>query len=522
MKVILAGHNLDVEILHEIRERFEIISKTLDRFAVSGLTERELRKSAETAGQLAFEALGKENATPETLSAAYARITRRPQPIPELRRAAREGVSRARRSNQQIVFDFGHKSVAEHAVFNVDVLDISRLATEFIQNNRLCSFTEKSQRYIKFEEEVYIPPEFKDTPLLARYKEVIHQQFRLYGKLSETIFKKLCEENPEHANDHKTAKNLEKIAGEDARYILPLATFTQFGMTLNARALEWMAWKANAYPLQEIREFADTLLHITEKVSPSLVRYTSPSEQYLSTKQRVEPYLSFNDEPSIDRGEDQVRLIAYPEQGDDQLLTALLFGRGKNTWQECQQTVQSFDPDKKKALFCDAMKGITVHDPVWREFETLDFDIEIVLSASAFAQLKRHRMSSQLIQPYDPELGVMVPPAVISVGLEDEFSLVTEASASVYQQISRQNPANAEYILTNGHCRRVLLHANARELYHMTRLRMDQTAQWEIRSIVSQILSLVTEKCPLTFALASGKDAFDVKCNQLYTDHGNI
>ena len=55
--------------------------------------------------------------TPETLSAAYARISRNPAPIPELRDKARKEVDKARRSNQAIIFGLGHSSVAEHAVF---------------------------------------------------------------------------------------------------------------------------------------------------------------------------------------------------------------------------------------------------------------------------------------------------------------------------------------------------------------------------------------------------------------------
>ncbi|MCK4312491.1 MAG: thymidylate synthase (FAD), partial [Candidatus Cloacimonetes bacterium] len=43
-------------------------------------------------------------ATPETISAAYARISRDPRDVPELRAEAREQVEKARRSNKAIVF----------------------------------------------------------------------------------------------------------------------------------------------------------------------------------------------------------------------------------------------------------------------------------------------------------------------------------------------------------------------------------------------------------------------------------
>ena len=94
MKVILAGYNVDNSVLKEL-------------------------KSTSSRADI----------TPETLSAAYARISRDPRPVDELRAVARREVEKAKRSNQDIIFKMGHHSVAEHAVFNFDIIGISRLST---------------------------------------------------------------------------------------------------------------------------------------------------------------------------------------------------------------------------------------------------------------------------------------------------------------------------------------------------------------------------------------------------------
>ena len=520
MKVILAGYNLDVEILRDIRDRLESIARNLDGFAVKGLWEGDLRKAAERAGQVASEVLSKNNLTPETLSAAYARISRLPLPIPDIRKAAREGVSRARRSNQKIVFEMGHKSIAEHAVYNFDILDISRLATEFIQGNRLCSFTEKSQRYVRFEEDVFVPGDIQESKYLESYQALMHHLFAAYKNLFGALFKHLTKRFPDQAKDDRGVKHLQNIAGEDARYVLPLATFTQLGMTLNARALEWMVWKAKAHPLHEVRKFADELLSIADRITPSLVKYTNPPKDYCETADRLKPYLSGI--KSLDRGEDRARILKFPENGDDRLLTAMLYTKGNLSWEECSRYSRSFDPDRKKAAFQDALKGISANDPVWREFETLDFDFEIVLSASAYAQLKRHRMSSQLLQPYDTDLGVVIPPSISDAGSVDRFLAVTEESAGIFGKIAQISPVSAEYALTNAHKRRLLLHVNARELYHMARLRMDEAAQWEIREITGEIMRQVNEVCPLSLALATGKDKFKKHFEKFYESDEHI
>ena len=96
MRVVLAGYNVDAEVL----------------------------RRAEAAGGLSRDQL-----TPEVISAAYARISRDPRPVGELRREALEEVARARASNRKIIFEMGHHSVAEHAVFNFDISNLAHFLT---------------------------------------------------------------------------------------------------------------------------------------------------------------------------------------------------------------------------------------------------------------------------------------------------------------------------------------------------------------------------------------------------------
>ncbi|RXM22125.1 thymidylate synthase (FAD), partial [Citrobacter sp. AAK_AS5] len=90
MKILLAGYNIDSDIIRTLKEK-------------SGFQQ---------------------DLTPETISAAYARISRSPKPVNELREIAHHEVDKARQSNRNIVFDMGHSSVAEHAVFNIDVIGV--------------------------------------------------------------------------------------------------------------------------------------------------------------------------------------------------------------------------------------------------------------------------------------------------------------------------------------------------------------------------------------------------------------
>jgi thymidylate synthase ThyX len=204
MRIILAGYNVDSSVLEELKKNSP----------------------------------PREDVTPETLSASYARISRDPRPADELRAAARTEVERARRSNQTIIFKMGHHSVAEHAVFNFDIIGVSRLAIEEIERFRLCSFTEKSQRYITLGEDFVVPEEIRRAGLEDLFTSTVRAQnvlyHRFYGRLRPHVFDKFRES----AADPKNHAVLDGWAKEDARYIVSLATQGQLGLTLNARNLE--------------------------------------------------------------------------------------------------------------------------------------------------------------------------------------------------------------------------------------------------------------------------------------------
>ena len=87
----------------------------------------------------------------------------------------------------------------------------------------------------------------------------------------------------------------------------------------------------------------------------------------------------------------------------------------------CLQMVSSMDRREKESLMRTAFKHIKSYDPVLREFENAELHFELLISASCFAQMKRHRMATITCQDYDPALGVTVPPAVSEIGMNDAF-----------------------------------------------------------------------------------------------------
>ncbi len=471
MKVFLAGYNVDSTVLEELKRACE----------------------------------PRDDVTPEILSAAYARISRDPRPVNELREAARAEVKRARQSNKNIIFKMGHHSVAEHAVFNFDVLGVSRLAVEELQKFRLCSFTEKSQRYITLKDDFVLPKEIKNAGKEKIFIDTIRAQNDLYRKLFRQLKPYVFEKNKNLAEDPKKHTILEGWAKEDARYVVSLATHGQLGMTVNARNLEYMIRRFASKDLEEIKELNRNLYELAKEVAPSIILFTESNDfdarTYKDLKTSSKDFL--REELPVDSG--PVRLVDFSPDADVKLTAALLFSASSRSYETCLKRAQRLTPEQKKAYVKKAFQYMEFYDFVLREFEYINLTFELVVSATCFAQLKRHRMATITTQAYDPSLGVTIPLSIRDIGAAKEFEEIISKTDDVYYQLKSSLEKGEEYILTNAHCKRVLLHINARELYHISRLREDPTAQWDIREVSRRMSKLAEDVLPLACRLIGGK-----------------
>lgn len=452
-RVVLAGYNLDAQIIDAL---------THNSFSTPPLT-------------------------PETICSAYARISRDSRDAPILRALAIKDVEKARQLNQRIMFGLGHASIAEHAVLNLDILELSRLAVEEVENNRLASYTEKSQRYIRLTKDDYvIPLEIRDTGVAKSFCAYVERCFERYARICK---------------DLESSGASPKVSQEDARYVLPLAVSTQLGMTANMRTLERMVLKLLASPIGEVVELGKNIRDVASNIAPSLIRYCEPSSYYQVKRPEFAVTRSNNHTSKY------VRLISATPRGDDLCLSAFLTAWSGVCFSDANAYVASLTQNEKEEMFRFATKGMSIHDPAPRELEHCSLTYEIIISSAAFNQLKRHRMTSMTRGPYDPMLGVTVPPSFDNAGLAHILQEAVEDSMNMLKEMPP--PPVSWYVLLNAHRRRVIITLNLRELYHISRLREDAHAQWDIRGIVSEMTRVAREVFPICGKFLGGKDSVE-------------
>lgn len=481
MEVYLAGFNVDTFVLDELQKK---------------------------AGR-------RDDVTPEVFSAAYARISRDKRPINQIRDDARKEVERARKSNETIIFKMGHHSVAEHAVFNLDIIGVSRRAMEEIERFRLCSYTEKSQRYITLDKDFVVPPEVKGTRWEKEFVAIVNLQNqayeRLFLKLKDFVFHKY----KDLAQDKKNHSLLEGWAKEDARYITSLSTLSQVGLTINARNLELMLRRFASSDLEEIRILRKMIYERVYEVAPSIIIFHEANDRDTKTYPGLKSFLVDKGIPLDNKKKeviDDVVLVDFTPDGDSKVGASLIHSVSGLSYQESMELYRKMADTDKYELFKNAYRYMQFYDSLLREFEFVNLTFNGIVSAACFAQLKRHRMMTLTVQGYDPYLGVTIPPSIREIGEEGYFMDVVKKTTDFFYRLKKELGHVASYILTNAHRRRILLRVNARELYHISRLREDEHAQWDIRLFVAKMSEKVKKVMPLTFLLIGPKH----KYNEIY------
>ena len=181
----------------------------------------------------------------------------------------------------EMLSEIGHDSPFEHASFTFGIEGISRVLLAQITRHRIASYSVQSQRYVNLEGFSYIiPPEIQnDESAFCEFQLAMKEAEMHYISISAILKNKhkaalIAEGIEEKAAD----KAAEKLANEDARFVLPNSCETKMICTFNARSLQNFFRERCCNRAQwEIRELACEMLRLVLEVAPNLFKNSGPS-----------------------------------------------------------------------------------------------------------------------------------------------------------------------------------------------------------------------------------------------------
>lgn len=155
------------------------------------------------------------------------------------------------------VLSRGHHSVLEHATFTFLLEGVSRVTTHQLVRHRIgCSFSQRSQRYVREEGPRFIVPWGLEGDLQGReeFLQACEAGYREYERLLQKGYRE-----------------------EEARYVLPQAMESRLLMTMSARALHhFFHLRCCNRAQEEIRTLARTMLKLVRDVAPGLFQKAGP------------------------------------------------------------------------------------------------------------------------------------------------------------------------------------------------------------------------------------------------------
>ncbi|HYP30075.1 MAG TPA: FAD-dependent thymidylate synthase [Blastocatellia bacterium] len=412
---------------------------------------------------------------------------------------------KAKQFHEKWVVGYGHASVAEHAIAHIAIEDVSIVASKIIEDNRLASYTEKSTRYVVFDSEKYYKaPELDGTPYRDVYHDAVRAMMNRYAELTPQAMEKIKERIPRREGQTALAyaAACRAKACDVLRYILPAATFTNIGLTVNGRALEHMITKLLSHPLAEAREAGEAIKREAVTVIPTLLKYADYNPYISDTywevgdlaAELIGPVAAGRDG---NESENRVTLVDYDDRAEEKLVAAILYEHTGLPARAVEARVLEFTPEQKGRVIDEYLKRRGNWDEPLRALEHVYYTFDILVDYGAFRDIQRHRMSTQTNQLLTDAHGYEMPSEIIDYGCQGVFTELMERAGEAYRKMAREFPHEAQYVLPLAYRKRALFTWNLRSLHHFISLRSAKQGHASYRAIAQQVFREIERVQPL-------------------------
>jgi thymidylate synthase ThyX len=429
---------------------------------------------------------------------------------------------------------YGDDSVGELEGTHIGMENVSQLLTKTIEDKRIGgSPIEQSTRYVRYDQKDkdgkwrYLrPEEIKGTAIEELYEKVNDSAFSLYSeliqKLSEYFKKKLHEENFQievtrdsqkvKVNKNQLINEAEQKAFRNAynftircaaldvgRCVLPASTLTQLGIFGNGRFFTNLITALKSGPLQEEKIRGLELESELKKVIPTFIKRNKEdselTKRYVRIRKIANQYLR-----NIPPESNSVTLIKKSDYLDE-LVSSILFSHTNLSLKQILEEVKKIPQQEKLEIFNEYIGQRTQRrDRTGRALEAgYPIVFDLVGGFAEYRDLQRHRMLTQQRQMLTVDLGFIMPPEVIELGLQDRVESLVSSMAELNRNMKELGlQAASQYATLFNHRMRFMLGMNLREFQHLSELRTQPAGHFSYRAMVMEMSKQLKIEHPWT------------------------
>jgi len=440
-------------------------------------------------------------------------------------------LKKARAFYDRVLVGYGDDSVAQLGGAHLACENISNVAAKLIEDARIgIAPLEKSTRYVRFDQKdaagnylFYREPKIMISRHRDRYVEVMNLLFETYSRQMEPMIESVARSLPIEqleVRDPATGKGLsydqakidEKLrrwaetayratvrahACDVLRGYLPAATLTNVGIFGVGQAFEYLLSKLYSHELGEAKELAGAMHGELNQLIPSFVKRAQRNDYLVGSAVAAKALActALSTDPAASN--EAVALIDYDRNAEEKIIAALLYPHGRQPLQQLRQIAARMSAEERRKILEEHFaKRRHRRDKPGRAFENVYYTFDIVGNLGLYRDLHRHRILTQERQDFTTVHGYDTPPELDEAGFKPDFDRCMVRAAELYENIYRELPCEAQYVVPFAYKIRWYMKLNLREAVHLCELRTMPQGHPDYRFITQEMWRRIQEVHP--------------------------
>ena len=441
-------------------------------------------------------------------------------------------LKKARAFYDRVLVGYGDDSVAQLGGAHIACENISNVAANLLEDARIgIAPLEKSTRYVRFDQKdsggnylYYREPKIMASKHRQAYLEVMNLLFDTYSRQMEPMLEFVAKSLPIEQLEvrdpttgqplsYDQAKQDEKLkrwaetayratvrahACDVLRSYLPAATLTNVGLFGVGQAFEYLLSKLYAHELSEAKDLAGAMHGELNQLIPSFVKRAQFNE-YLAGSTTMAKKLAASFVRLLPvRANEPVTLVDYDAQAEEKIIAAILYAHARYPLAQLREIAGAMSQEERRNILTEYFgKRRHRRDKPARAFENVYYTFDTIGNLGAYRDLHRHRILTQERQAFTTAHGYDTPREIEEAGFRGEFDKCMNAAAELYEDIYRDLPGEAQYVVPFAYKIRWYVKMNLREAVHLCELRTMPQGHPDYRFIAQEMWRRIQEVHPM-------------------------
>jgi thymidylate synthase ThyX len=281
------------------------------------------------------------------------------------------------------------------------------------------------------------------------------------------------------------------------RSYLPAATLTNVGLFGVGQAFEYLLSKLLSHQLNEAKALAAAMQVELNQLIPSFVKRAQVNDYFSGISATAQSLAreTLSDFP-VNLGEPVV-LVDYDRHAEEKVIAGLLYPHARQPLQQLREIALRMDEKERRKVLQELFsKRRHRRDKPGRAFENVYYTFDVLGNLGLYRDLHRHRILTQERQAFTTAHGYDTPREIEEAGFRREFAACMNAAAELYEDIYRDLPGEAQYVVPFAFKIRWYMKMNLREAVHLCELRTMPQGHPDYRFIAQKMWRKIQEVHP--------------------------